>query len=158
MSTLSETSTTRQTGGQWRTEDVLRKGIEHTILALRVYLDQNLFCAHDLHDLPHVRAWLLEKAELLAQEPHPRIIVIPLRFETSENGLALEDLQLHRLDLVVVVTVERHLGGPLVAGRVSPRMETHEVRRTVALWIANPGGESENNLFRFRKVVATQAM
>ncbi len=78
-----------------------------------MYLDENLFRAHHLDDLANVRAGLLQEAQLFPEQPYPRVVVIALSFETTEDGLTLEDLELHRLDLVVIVIVERHDDGGL---------------------------------------------
>lgn len=74
-------------------------------------LDQDLFCAHDLDDFADVGARLLQQPQLLPEKSHSRVVVVSLGFETAQDGLALEDLQLHGLDLVLVVAVERHGDG-----------------------------------------------
>lgn len=76
-----------------------------------MHLDEHLLCAHNLDDLTNIGTRLLKQAELFSEEAHPRVVVIALCFETAENSLTLEDLELHRLDLVVVVVIERHLEG-----------------------------------------------
>lgn len=87
---------------------------KHTVFPFRMYLDEDLLGAHHLDDFADVRARLLQQAQLLAEQPYARVVVIALGFETAEDGLTLEDLELHRLDLVVVIVVERH--GEGVAG------------------------------------------
>lgn len=82
-----------------------------TVFPLGVHLDEHLLGAHHLDDLADVRARLLQQAQLLPEQAYPRVVVIALGFETAEDGLTLEDLELHRLDLVVVVVVERHDDG-----------------------------------------------
>lgn len=84
---------------------------KHTVFPFRVYLDEDLLGAHHLDDFADVRAGLLQEAQLLAEEAYPRVVIIALSFETAENGLTLEDLELHRLDLVVIIVVERHGDG-----------------------------------------------
>lgn len=39
------------------------------------------------------------------------VVVISLGFQSPENSLTLDDLELHALDLVVEEAVERHDGG-----------------------------------------------
>ena len=84
-----------------------------------MHLDEHLLCAHDLDDLANIGTRLLKQAELFSEEAHPRVVVIPLCFETAEDSLTLEDLELHRLDLIVVVVIERHLGGCAVVMSLS---------------------------------------
>ena len=74
-------------------------------------LDQDFLGAHNLDDLSDVGTRLLQQAKLLPQEPDAGVVVVPLGLETTQRSLTLEDLELHRLDLVVVVLVERHGGG-----------------------------------------------
>jgi hypothetical protein len=54
-------------------------------------------------------AWLLKKVKLLPQQTDARVVVVALSFETAENSLTLEYLQLHGLYFVVVVWIEGHL-------------------------------------------------
>ena len=81
------------------------------VFALRVDLDEYLFCAHHFHDLADVGARLLEQAEFLAEEPHARVVVVALGFEAAEFGLTLDDVEFHAFDLVMEEAVERHGGG-----------------------------------------------
>jgi hypothetical protein len=37
-----------------------------------------------------------------------RVVIIPLGLQSSQNGLSLDDLELHALDLVVKEAVQRH--------------------------------------------------
>lgn len=92
---------------QW---DGLQGCSRRTIFAFWVHLDEDLLGAHDLDDLTDIGARLLQQAELFSQESHAGVVVVALGFESAESGLTLEDLEFHRLDLVVVVLVERHLG------------------------------------------------
>ena len=80
-----------------------------TVLPLGVNLHEDLLRAHDLDNLPHVRARLLQQAQLFTQQSHARVVVVPLSFEAAQHSLALEDFQLHGLDLIVVVVFERHV-------------------------------------------------
>jgi hypothetical protein len=41
-------------------------------------------------------------------EHTPRVVVISLSFQSSQNRLALDDLELHALDLVVKEAIQRH--------------------------------------------------
>jgi hypothetical protein len=80
-------------------------------------LDKHLLGAHDLYYLTDIRPRLLQQAELFPQQAHPGVVVVPLGFEATQLGLALDDLELHRLDLVVEEGVERHgCGGRRAAG------------------------------------------
>jgi hypothetical protein len=118
MSTESETSTTARV----RTLITQLRGEERrlTVFSFGMYLDEDLFCAHNLDNLSYVRSWLLQKTKLFPQQPNPRVVVVALRLESSENGLSLKNLELHRLDLVVVVVVERHAcSGPSEEGSFS---------------------------------------
>lgn len=81
-----------------------------TVFAFGMHLDQDLLCAHDLDNLTHVGARLLKQTQLLAQQAHSRVVVVPLRFQSAEDGLTLDDLELHALDLVVKEGIERHIG------------------------------------------------
>ena len=46
---------------------------------------------------------------LLRRPNTSRVVIVPLRFKSAEDCLALDDLELHALDLVVEEAVERHL-------------------------------------------------
>lgn len=80
-----------------------------TVFSFGVHLYKNLLGAHDFDDFTNVGARLLEESKLLAEEPYARVVVVPLGFKTSQNSLPFEDLELHRLDLVLIIVVERHL-------------------------------------------------
>lgn len=43
-----------------------------------MYLDENLLSAHHLDDLTNIGTGLLQQPKLLAEEPHARVVVIPL--------------------------------------------------------------------------------
>lgn len=43
-----------------------------------MYLDENLLSTHHLDYLANIGTGLLQEAELLAEEPHARVVVIPL--------------------------------------------------------------------------------
>ena len=47
--------------------------------------------------------------DLLQRPNTSRIVIVSLRFKSPEDCLALDDLELHALDLVVEEAVERHL-------------------------------------------------
>lgn len=74
-------------------------------------LDKDLLGAHDLDNLADVGARLLQETEFFTQQSYARIVIVSLCLEAAKSCLTLEDLELHRLDLVVVVFVERHGGG-----------------------------------------------
>lgn len=76
-----------------------------------MHLNEDLLGAHGLDDLTDVRAGLLQQAELFSEQAHAGVVVVALSLEATKGGLSLEDLELHRLDLVVVVLVERHRDG-----------------------------------------------
>jgi hypothetical protein len=46
-------------------------------------LDQNLLGSHDLDDFADVGPRLLQQTKLLAQQAHPRVVVVALSLETS---------------------------------------------------------------------------
>lgn len=92
----------------------------HTVFALGVNLNQHLLGTHHLDDLSDVGTGLLQQAQLFAEKPHSGVVVIPLGLETAQHSLALEDLKLHRLDLVVIVVVERHGDGGCPRGSSDP--------------------------------------
>ncbi|MBE3047398.1 hypothetical protein IMZ48_33770 [Candidatus Bathyarchaeota archaeon] len=49
-----------------------------TILPLGMHLDEDLLGAHHLDNLAHVGARLLQETELLAEQPHARVVIVPL--------------------------------------------------------------------------------
>jgi hypothetical protein len=46
-----------------------------------------------------------------------RVVVVPLSFQSSQNSLTLDDLELPALDLVVKEAIERHDGYRIAAAR-----------------------------------------
>jgi hypothetical protein len=37
-----------------------------------------------------------------------RVVIIPLSFQSSQNSLTLDDLELHALDLIMEEAIQRH--------------------------------------------------
>lgn len=75
-----------------------------------MHLDEDLLGAHDLDDLADVGARLLQQAQLVSEQSDAGVVVIALGLEAAQSSLPLEDLELHGLDLIVIVLVQRHLG------------------------------------------------
>jgi hypothetical protein len=76
-----------------------------TIFPLWLNLYQNLLLAHHLDNLPNITPRLLQKLQLLPQQPHPRIQCISLGFKSSKVLRSLVDCNLGLLDLVLIVAL-----------------------------------------------------
>jgi hypothetical protein len=77
-----------------------------TVFPLWLNLYQHLLLTHHLDNLSNITPRLLQKLQLLSQQPHPRIQCIPLGFKSSQVLRSLVDCNLGLLDLVLVVALK----------------------------------------------------